>query len=73
MKRRAAWLLLAWFAIALNGCETVKGVGRDIMNLGDVLTGRGPRHKTFRSEQPQAAIQGIPGHGQMQSHSQSNR
>lgn len=35
----------------LTSCETVKGVGRDIMNLGDVLTGKKPSHTTPLREQ----------------------
>jgi predicted small secreted protein len=32
MKKHIGWILLA--AIALAGCETVKGTGRDLQNLG---------------------------------------
>lgn len=55
MKRGVMWLLIAWFAVALTSCETIKGLGRDIMNLGDVLTGKKPGHRTLKSEEPKEA------------------
>lgn len=73
MKKRAIWLLLAWFAVALTGCETIKGLGRDILNLGDVLTGKRPSHRTFRSEEPKGARQGTPEPGEVVGHLQKTR
>lgn len=59
MKRGVTWLLIAWFSVALTGCETIKGLGRDILNLGDVLTGKKPGHRTLKSEDPKEAKQVI--------------
>lgn len=73
MKRKATWLLLAWFFVALTGCETIKGLGRDIMNLGDVLTGKKPGHRTLKSEDPKKASQVAPEQNQMVGHSEKTR
>lgn len=73
MKRGVTWLLIAWFAVALTGCETIKGLGRDIMNLGDVLTGKKPGHRTLKSEEPKETSRVIHGQDQGIVHSEKAR
>ena len=37
MKRVVAMALMVMFLSALAGCETVKGLGKDIENLGETM------------------------------------
>lgn len=45
MKKAMLSILLLGFAVTLIGCETIKGIGRDIANTGeniyDAATGTG--------------------------------
>ncbi len=41
-------VLLAVSALTMfSGCETTKGMGRDITNLGDVMSGNDPQNVTY--------------------------
>ena len=41
MKRVVAIALMTLFLSALSGCETMKGLGKDIENLGETIQGNG--------------------------------
>jgi predicted small secreted protein len=36
MKRIAAWMLVLW-AMALAGCNTVQGIGKDVEKAGEAI------------------------------------
>ena len=40
MKRVVAMALLVMVLVALSGCETMKGLGKDIENLGESMQKR---------------------------------
>ncbi|MDD5645471.1 MAG: hypothetical protein PHO00_08525 [bacterium] len=45
---KIVFALLAISALTVSGgCETTKGVGRDITNLGDIMSGNEPQNVTY--------------------------
>ena len=43
MKRILSTILLAAFAVAAVGCNTVKGVGQDVQKAGEKIEGAGKK------------------------------
>ena len=35
--KKIAWVLIIGFVVTLTGCETMKGVGKDIQKAGEAL------------------------------------
>jgi predicted small secreted protein len=42
MKRIAIWLVVIW-AVALTGCETMKGLGKDMEKAGEAIQKKADR------------------------------
>lgn len=47
MRTAVVVLLIISASVIFSGCETTKGMGRDITNLGDIMSGNDPQNVTY--------------------------